>query len=263
MQFLATSRFGAIFSLSLSDLVQRYIFFFGCWEPEISEYISSALGRDDVFIDIGANIGYYSLLAANRVGQIGKVYSIEASPSIFSKLCDNVRRNSADNIVLFNFAVCEEHKMVPIFLHESDNCGATTTIPKIAAKRSATLEGHVEGFPLGDIIPHEDIRRARIIKIDVEGGEWFVLSGLRDLLPALSDSTEILVEVNAAALAYSGVGLATMVELLGAAGFRPFVISYGEDSYLQKRNAPIRPWDAIEFEQADFLFRRSTRAEKS
>jgi FkbM family methyltransferase len=256
LHFEATSKFGAIFHLSLNDLVQRYIFFFGSWEPEITEYICSNLESGDVFSDVGANIGYYSLLASKCVGDNGKVYAIEASPKIFVQLSANINRNSARNIIALNCAACDKRGHVSVYLHGQDNCGATTIIAELGENRSAAFETVIEAFPLQDIIPVGDIERAKIIKIDVEGAEWLVLNGLSMLLDRLSDRTEILVEANAAALRTNGASLPALVELLNSAGFCAYVISYDEDSYLQCKPNPIKPWNGVESDQVDFLFRR-------
>jgi hypothetical protein len=66
----------------LDDVIQRYIFYFGVWEPMISHVTEQMLHKGDVYVDVGANIGYCSLLASNCVGGSGRVVSIEASPTI-------------------------------------------------------------------------------------------------------------------------------------------------------------------------------------
>ena len=256
LEFKAKSKYGATLNLSLSDMVQRYIFFFGCWEPETSNYIANSLSSDDIFVDIGANIGYYSLLASRKVGDCGKVYAIEASPSIFQKLRNNIELNGTNNIVALNCAVCDRRRTVSVFLHAADNIGATTIIPEIGRERQAAIEACVEGHPLGEIVPPDDLQRARMIKIDVEGAEWLVLAGMREFLHRLSDRTEILIETNAAALSACGASVSALVELLAQARFHPYVIEYDEDSYLRFRCDAIKAWTGGTFEQEDLLFRR-------
>jgi protein-L-isoaspartate O-methyltransferase len=60
------------------------IFHFGIWEPEISYLTIELLDEGDVYVDVGANIGYDTLLASSLVGSSGKVVSIEAAPAIFA-----------------------------------------------------------------------------------------------------------------------------------------------------------------------------------
>src|SRR6476619_7171728 len=76
-----TERGGRIF-VSGQDVIQRYIYSFGVWEPALTNFVKTRLRAGDTFIDVGANIGYYALLASGLVGASGTVVSIEASPSI-------------------------------------------------------------------------------------------------------------------------------------------------------------------------------------
>jgi hypothetical protein len=105
--FVATTRFGTILAGNTLDHVQRHVFYFGEWEPNVSRYVADRLRPGDVFIDVGANIGYYALLASTIVGPSGKVVAIEASPKIHGLLVDNLRRNHADNVEAMNVPVTE------------------------------------------------------------------------------------------------------------------------------------------------------------
>ena len=80
---------------STRDILQQYLYYFGAWEPQVSSFIRDRLKPGDSFIDVGANIGYFSLLASRLVGRGGPVVSVEASPSIHHDLAENIRRNGA------------------------------------------------------------------------------------------------------------------------------------------------------------------------
>jgi hypothetical protein len=75
------------------DILQQY--YFGVWEPNLTHWIVGRLRRGDTFVDVGANIGYYSLLASKLVGPGGSVVALEASPTIFHQLQDNLRLNNS------------------------------------------------------------------------------------------------------------------------------------------------------------------------
>src|SRR5262249_40868032 len=70
-EYLATTYFGARIYCNLKDFMQFYIFHFGVWEPDISSLLERNLSPGDVFVDIGANIGYDTLLGSWRVGSTG------------------------------------------------------------------------------------------------------------------------------------------------------------------------------------------------
>ena len=62
--FVAKTIFGMQITGDAKDIIQQYVYYFGVWEPHITSWISSSLRPGDGFIDVGANIGYYSLLAS-------------------------------------------------------------------------------------------------------------------------------------------------------------------------------------------------------
>ena len=250
--------FGARMHLSLADTIQSYVYFFGVWEPAITGYISSALSSGDVVIDVGANVGYGSLLAAHHVGAAGQVFAIEASPRIFKALQANIALNAPTCITALNAAVCAVPGDVAVFLHDDSNLGGTTIIPAIAGQRGAVMETTIPGVRLTDLVPVETVRQARLIKIDVEGAEWPVVQGFAALLPTLSDRTELLIEVSRDGLAHHGLTIAGFLAVFRAAGFAPFVLPnpYRVEAYIDPMLTQPEPLQTTSFDQLDLLFRR-------
>lgn len=254
----AVTKYNTRMRLLLSDLVQQYVFFFGQWEPAISNYIASALREGDTFIDVGANVGYYSLLAARIVGKSGRVFAVEPSPTIFSTLRNNVYLNMADNILLHNCAASDRAGEVRVFLHHQDNYGQTTIIEDRCEPGTVSLEAIVRAFPLPVLVPKEDLLRAKFIKIDVEGAEWRVISGFSELLSQFSDRTEIIVETNAASLRAMGTSIDDLLLLFEAAGFLPWVIPnlYDAGFYLKRSRIEPERLTGSHHGVTDLLFRR-------
>jgi FkbM family methyltransferase len=258
MELRATTRFGAQMLVRFPDTIQSYIYFFGVWEPAITAYLTHTLAPGDIMIDVGANVGYDSLLASHLVGPEGEVHAIEASPHVFQILTGNLALNQASNVIPHHAAACAGAHEVPVFLHDGCNLGGTTIIPAVARRRAVALEANVPGLPLPEIVPEEAILSARLIKIDVEGAEWPVVQGFASLLPHLADHTELLIEVSAEALADHGMTIPGFLALFQNAGFSPWVIgnSYRVDMYLEPATAPPEPLTDLDFEQQDILFRR-------
>ena len=193
-RLLATTHFGAVFNVNTSDVIQRYIYFFGCWEPPVEAIIAERLRPGDTFVDIGANIGYFTLFAASRVGKTGRVVSIEASPGTYELLLENLRRNSAIGLVRpIQAAVTDKSSEVKLHLPDEGNLGSASML------REGTSAGFqmVRGEPLGNLLTGEEMSSARMIKIDVEGAEGLVIEGMRPILPRLR-SAEILMEITPA-----------------------------------------------------------------
>ena len=254
----AETRFGTRMHIRFPDTIQSYVYFFGVWEPSITAYLIQALAPGDIFIDIGANVGYDTLLASHLVGANGQVLAIEASPHVFGLLEKNLALNATTNVTAHHAAVCASECLVPVYLHDGCNLGGTTIVPSIARRRAVTLEATVPGLPLGAIVPEATIVGARLIKIDVEGAEWPVVKGFADLLPHLSSRTELLIEVSAEGLSDHDVSISDFLSLFRRAGFSPYVIGnrYSVDTYLEPSSARPEPLTGEDFVQLDILFRR-------
>src|ERR1700722_13409006 len=148
-----------------SDLIQSYVFHFGVWEPEISHLVGQILRPGDVFVDIGANVGYDTLLGSSLVGPQGQVIAIEASPITFAKLKENIALNKSTNIRAVNVAVSDRVGRLDLFDVSERNSGAATTV----AGRGSKVVASVEALPLTQILTPAEISSVRLIKIDVEG----------------------------------------------------------------------------------------------
>jgi FkbM family methyltransferase len=257
--FTVRTIFGCTISANTRDTVGRYIFYFGVWEPNLTHWIRRRLVPGDVFIDVGANIGYYSLLAAQLVGDSGKVVAVEALPAIFPALQQNLERNKARNVRAVNAAAWDCEQMIAIYTNAEDLPGQTTAIPFWAGKYQLERQTRVAAAPLTDILTAEEMKAARLIKIDVEGAEWHVLLGMKSMLAACRDDLEIIVEVNREALETEGRTPQDILSLFCHCGFHPYRIEndYLVEHYLYRETprAPERV-GGISTDQADIIFSR-------
>jgi FkbM family methyltransferase len=189
------TRLGFRMELSTPDLVSGTIYICGEWEPTISEYVCKRLLPGDVFIDVGANIGYYSLLASRLVGEGGTVVSIEASPSTFVRLEKNAQLNDARNMTLVNAAASDRKGELSIFMSTPWNRGHSTTVAKVASAEHMLEEGRVPADTIVELAGKQ-LWTARFIKIDVEGAELAVLSPILGRLQDFHAETEWLIELS-------------------------------------------------------------------
>jgi hypothetical protein len=123
-----------------------------------------------------------------------------------------------------------------------------------------SMECEIDALPLSDILSSEEIAGARLIKIDVEGAEWLVISGMQAVLEASRDDLEIIVEISPSALARHGKSVADTFAVFGAYGFHPYRLEndYSPARYL-KANQTMRP-QRIRGElpdQTDIVFSRT------
>lgn len=219
----ATTRDGARLRCRPPDLIQTYITLFGVWEPDLSALIEERLRPGDVFVDVGANIGYFSVMAGRRVGATGSVVAIDALPSIFDELQHNLQLNGiADRTRAVNRAVSDRAGEVRIHAGPAHNRGLATTVPNTRAHFEQVVT--VPSAPLSELLTPEEMRRCRLVKIDVEGGEPAVLAGLTGFLRQCSPDAEFLLELSPAWWPDASLTPEDAIKPLRDAGFKTYVM---------------------------------------
>jgi FkbM family methyltransferase len=185
---------GSRMRVRTDDLVGRVLAISGVWEPNVTAAFTRALAPGDVCLDIGAHIGYYTVLAGRLVGPRGRVYAFEPSPGNYRNLRANVDLNGLNNVITAQLAVGEERDSAVLYEGAPHNTGLTTLSPVLAAKDpTPPRETIVDVGPVTSVVPPEDLARVRLIKIDVE---WHEIEVLRSLAPVfeLGHGLSVLVE---------------------------------------------------------------------
>lgn len=160
------------FSLDLSSPPQFSIYRKKIYEPETSLKICSLLEPGDIFIDIGANFGFFTLLASKRVKNSGLVIAIEPSSDAFSDLSRAIRENHCHNVIPINHALSSQSgsaKLVKPWFRQS-TAGYMADSGEILV---STIDYIYEKFNKPKI---------KLIKIDTEGAELLILRGAMELL---------------------------------------------------------------------------------
>ncbi|MCK7626873.1 FkbM family methyltransferase [Streptomyces sp. RS10V-4] len=224
------TRFGVRVAVDTRDLIQRYLYLFGVWEPHMTRWLRRRLRPGDTYVDVGANIGYHTLLAAHLVGEGGHVVAIEASPALHRHLLRNVALNEFRNVRAVNRAVSDTDEILSFVLASSANTGANSIVPYVGPAEAAF---DIAARPLPALLAEGEITRARVIKIDVEGAEGSVVRGMRPMLPRLRPDAEITVEVAPARMARLGDSAGELMETMRAHGFHAYrlVNAYTPESY--------------------------------
>jgi FkbM family methyltransferase len=146
------------------------------YEPVETDLIKSILKPGMTVVDIGANIGYYSLLASKCVGEKGNVFCFEPAPSNFSFLKKNIETNNAKNIVAVQKAVSNQEGTLELFMDEHLSGGHQIFNSGMKSK-SVT----VETISVDEFFENENIN-IDLLKIDIEGAEMFALQGMKKTL---------------------------------------------------------------------------------
>ena len=141
-------------------------------EGDVDAFIRSRLREGVVFVDVGANVGYYTLVASKFVGAVGRVYSIEPVPSTAAVLRVNVKLNGCNNVVVREVAAWSARGRLVLKIPASMYGYAS------AVREGASVT--VDASTLDDILRDES--SIQLIKIDVEGAELEVLRGAQSVL---------------------------------------------------------------------------------
>jgi FkbM family methyltransferase len=256
----ATTVFGSKLRVDPKDDVGRCIYYFGVWEPNLTAWIANSLSPGDTFVDVGANIGYFSALAARIVKGQGSIVSIEGMPATCDVLKANLQLNGVRNARIVHMAVWDAVANIEMFGPSTGVVGTASTVKSSAEKWGYKSKVIVPCAPLSSILTAAEIKAARIVKIDVEGAEWRVASGMSELMKSGRDDLEIVIEVNPDSLRLEGRSSQDLCALFRKFGFHSYQIEnlYGDLSRisLSPLSRPRRIEQVPEGEQSDVIFSR-------
>jgi FkbM family methyltransferase len=163
---------------SLNEPVGFHLLIDGIYEKSNIDYILEILPEGGTFLDIGANIGVFTITAAKYLKKSGCVISIEASPKIFDYLKKNVEINNLSNVKIFEYAITDiDNSFVPFYEPPIDHFGMGSMAPQFYVDPI-----QVKTKQIDTLLKEIDITHVDVIKIDVEGYEAMVFRGAKQLL---------------------------------------------------------------------------------
>lgn len=169
------------------------------------------------FLDIGANAGIFSLVAARRVGPSGAVIAFEPAEALFADLLANLARNGASNVHPFNLAVGSESGTIRFEPGPPGHSG----VARISADGPCQVK-QIGPADLVDLIEPLIGRRRTMVKIDVEGAEGLAVAALAPLLRR-PQVTSAIVEIDPVHLSRYGTSPDVLYARMATMGFVPFV----------------------------------------
>ena len=155
----------------------------------------------DTVVDIGAHMGRYTITSSKSVGASGKVIAVEAHPYNFKILEHNLRLNELKNVSALNWAVYSKKARLKLYLPDEDlgyTMHHSLMTNYLASKYSKEIEGRyieVEADTLDNLLKIRGVTEVNWIKIDVEGAEYEVLRGAKEIL-SINKRISVLVEVH-------------------------------------------------------------------
>ena len=243
---------GVFVNGTTGDLIERYLYVFGTWEPSLSGYLRERLRPGDVFVDIGANIGYFTHLAAHIVGGGGSVLAFEPLPATVAKLRANIEANELGNVTVVDAAASDDDGEVDVFQGPATNVGRSATSPLA----DGSPAGRVRTVRAAAAIPADVWPRVRAIKVDVEGDELRVIRGLQPLLAVATPGMCLVAEVAPDRLSQRGGAATEVLSLMDELGFSAAAIEndYHPRAYAPPRVHPPAPLTAAPEVMTDVVF---------
>jgi len=205
--------------LTPSEHIQQQLFWYGYYEKPIGELIKRILQPGSVFLDIGANIGYFSLLAANNE-PTSKVISFEPVKNLFQMLEKNISINNIKNITPLNVAIGDINEEKELFISAPDNLGMSSFQPP---ENYSGKKEKVKVMSIDSWFETARLSKIDLIKLDVEGGELAALKGMQGVL---QDFKPVLIaEINPETLRLFNLTPTDIYDYLNKLNFNGYVIS--------------------------------------
>lgn len=209
----------------------------GIWEPYETSLLLSMLKPGQVFVDIGANIGYFTLLAASLVGDKGKVFAFEPGSENYRLLAASARLNGlSSRIEAIDAGLAAEPGEAQLFLSE-DNLGdhqIFATDEDRACVHIRLLNGSEYLLPRTN--------RVDLLKIDTQGSEYGVIQGLMSLLQSLEQLPRIIIELTPLSLRQCGASGRQLIELLATLHQPLWIIDHVEHRLVASGGSELAQW---------------------
>ena len=204
------------------DVMVPAILATGMHEDTECKLLESQIQKGQTVLDIGANIGYFSLHLSACVGQTGKVYSFEPDPGNLMILMENLSSNNCDNVQVIQKALSSELGKVSLYRDEFNYGAHSLSSDNLAAGPKSEVE--IEAMTLDSFLRKEGAH-VDWIKMDIEGAEGLVLKGAQETLR--KDHPSILMEFWPAGLERMGTDPLALLENLIGHGYQVWCIGDG------------------------------------
>jgi FkbM family methyltransferase len=209
-----STHFGFKMELHLHDWVDQYIYASGTYEETTARTMAALLRPGDTCIDVGANVGFFTLLMATSVGPTGAVWAFEPSPTTRARLLRNIQLNQVAHVTLREEAVSNVDGERLFFGGPEDHSGVASLRPAQASSTSY----EVRTCRLSTCLPES--LRPSLIKMDIEGAEYLALQGMRELLQA--HHPDLIIEMSRQHLLEMGTSPAEICTFLTQFGYRMY-----------------------------------------
>lgn len=231
-EMLLKTTFGPYIYVNYKDYVEREIAN-GNFEREYIQYFCSIINNGDIVLDVGANIGYFALLASNKVGTNGRVYAFEPIPRNYERLLKNLKANDVKNVESYNIGLSDKNEDLVMFIPEG-NAGESSLSSKNWSELRFGVKSKCETVKVNlakfdDFFKKQGIAGAAVIKIDVEGAELKVIQGMKNYLK--TNNSILIMEILPILIEQTWGSVRDLIKTLVEIGFRK-IYSFGKKESL-------------------------------
>jgi FkbM family methyltransferase len=193
--------------------------YFGAYQIHIATVMKKYLKKGDIFIDVGANVGYISAYAMGLIGKTGQVHAFEPVPQYFERL-KNVQESNPDYRLYINRVALGDHEGTStIAVTNVNNIGWNTMVPGFMSEQTIKEEIEIPVTTLDSYLSSLGIDRVQLVKIDVEGFEFPVIKGFQKYLQTAKELPILLVEVAPAAYSRLNTSIQEFADFLSDMGY--------------------------------------------
>lgn len=201
-----------------------------CYEPDVTQIMLRTIKPGDFVLDIGANIGFFTVLMAKLVGPTGRVWAFECNPAVENKLRNNLDKNQLLNVQVFNRPLWCRDEPVEFWANLDSSGGSALWDPGLCDEnrlsREHPVKFNMQGVTLDSLMKTQE-NAPSLIKIDIEGAEPAVMRGAQTLLERTDYPTMIISELNP-------FGMKQMGETTES--YRDFMFDRGYELFLPNPN---------------------------
>lgn len=226
---------------SSSDVVTQSLVQHGTWEPVETELMQRLLKPGMTMVDVGANLGYMTVVGSRQVGPTGRVIAFEPEPRNFALLKRNVRRNRCDNVEIHPQATGAKTDETLIMFLATENFGDHRTFPD--PDEPGRLRHTVRSTTVDSVVAE---RPVDFVKMDIQGGEGHALTGMQETVRRNADLT-ILLEFWPYGLRRAGTAPKDLLDRLIDAGFafRSLATTFDGPPREAQLSVPIDPEEIL------------------